>query len=120
MSTQRVPPSSTNTFLETSSFSSQSSSLPLWERLSRWASENKAVIYTIAGVAVVISGAGAVYYLSDSRKSGSNDASEGTKRTSKRDRRKVKKEKGKEEQTDFASNQPAQRDEQGAFYPKLL
>ena len=35
----------------------------LWDRVSSWASENKAVVYTIAGVAVVVTGAGAVYYL---------------------------------------------------------
>jgi hypothetical protein len=38
----------------------------LWDRLSNWVSENKAVVYTIAGVAVVVTGAGVVYYLSDS------------------------------------------------------
>ena len=31
-------------------------------------SENKAVAYTIAGTAVVVSGAGVVYYLSDANK----------------------------------------------------
>lgn len=37
-----------------------------WDRISNWVSENKAVVYTIAGVAVVATGAGVVYYLSDS------------------------------------------------------
>lgn len=35
----------------------------VWDRLTNWASENKALVYTIAGVAVVVSGAGVVYYL---------------------------------------------------------
>jgi import receptor subunit TOM70 len=35
----------------------------LWDRVSTWVSEHKAVVYTIAGVAVVITGAGAVYYI---------------------------------------------------------
>ena len=35
----------------------------LWDRISTWASENKAVVYTIAGVAVVVTGAGVAYYL---------------------------------------------------------
>ena len=35
----------------------------LLDRISTWVSENKAVVYTIAGVAVVVTGAGAVYYL---------------------------------------------------------
>jgi import receptor subunit TOM70 len=37
-----------------------------WSRITTWASENKAIVYTIAGVAVVITGAGAVYYLNTS------------------------------------------------------
>ncbi|KAL8742767.1 MAG: hypothetical protein Q9190_004802 [Brigantiaea leucoxantha] len=44
---------------------SQSSSLPLWDRLSKWASENRVIVYTIAGVAVVVTGAGVVYYSSE-------------------------------------------------------
>lgn len=35
----------------------------LWDSFSTWASENKAVVYTVAGVAVVVTGAGLVYYL---------------------------------------------------------
>jgi mitochondrial import receptor subunit TOM70 len=34
-----------------------------WDRVSTWVSENKAIVYTIAGVAVVVTGAGAVYYI---------------------------------------------------------
>ena len=86
--------SSPNTNLETSSLSSDPSSLPVWDRLSTWASENKAVVYTIAGVAVIVSGAGVAYYLSDSRKS--TAAGEEKKRLSKKERRKAKQEKDKE------------------------
>ncbi len=35
----------------------------LWDRISTWVSENKAVVYTIAGVAVVVTTAGVVYYV---------------------------------------------------------
>lgn len=35
----------------------------VWDRFTNWASENKALVYTIAGVAVVVTGAGVVYYL---------------------------------------------------------
>ena len=82
-----------NTALDTTSFSSPSSSLPLWDRLTTWASENKAVVYTIAGVAVVVSGAGVIYYLSDSRKDIKSEGTEEKKRASKKERRKAKKEK---------------------------
>jgi import receptor subunit TOM70 len=37
----------------------------VWDRISTWASENKAVVYTIAGVAIVVTGAGVAYYLTD-------------------------------------------------------
>ena len=68
------------------------SSQPLWDRLSRWASEHKAVVYTIAGVAVVITGASVVYYSSSSRKRGDSETDE-KKRASKKERRKAKREK---------------------------
>ncbi|KAI1641432.1 import receptor [Biscogniauxia mediterranea] len=41
----------------------------VWDRITNWASENKALVYTIAGVAVVVTGAGVVYYINDSSKS---------------------------------------------------
>lgn len=95
MSAQPVPiTTAPNTALVTSSLSSQTSSLPLWDRLSIWASENKAVVYTIAGVAAVVSGAGVVYYLSDSRRGSEECVAEEKKKASKKERRKAKKEKG--------------------------
>ena len=98
MSSEPVPlPSTPNTALDTSSLSSQSPSLPLWDRLSTWASENKAVVYTIAGVAVVISGAGVVYYLSDSRKAPKDGLVEQEKKSSKKAKRKAKKDKTQSE-----------------------
>ncbi|XXH03509.1 hypothetical protein Hte_009914 [Hypoxylon texense] len=39
----------------------------VWDRFTNWASENKALVYTIAGVAVVVTSAGVVYYLNDSK-----------------------------------------------------
>ena len=72
---------------------SESASAPpssLWDRITTWASENKAIVYTIAGTAVVVTGAGAVYYLTDSRRSqGSSSPSE--KKKSKKERRNEKK-----------------------------
>lgn len=46
--------------------SSSTAQTSVWDRISTWASENKAVVYTIAGVAVVVTGAGVAYYLTDS------------------------------------------------------
>ncbi|EGS18265.1 mitochondrial import receptor subunit-like protein [Thermochaetoides thermophila DSM 1495] len=57
----------------------------LWDRISTWVSEHKAVVYTIAGVAVVITTAGAVYYIRSAP-----DEQETTPRPSKKERRKRK------------------------------
>ncbi|KAL2152614.1 hypothetical protein VTH82DRAFT_5798 [Thermothelomyces myriococcoides] len=55
--------------LATSPLGTPSTPLPadasLWDRISTWVSEHKAVVYTIAGVAVVVTTAGAVYYVSN-------------------------------------------------------
>ena len=93
MPAEPVPLSSAQTALD-SSLSSQSTSLPLWDRLTIWASENKTIVYTIAGVAVVITGAGVVYYASSPRDSREAVPDE-KKRASKKERRKAKKEKEK-------------------------
>jgi len=89
MSVQSVPiPPARSTTLDTPSISFDAPPTSVWDRLSTWASENKALVYTIAGVAVVVTGAGAVYYLTDSRKSA---VAEEKRRASKKERRKAKK-----------------------------
>ncbi|TGJ85157.1 hypothetical protein E0Z10_g3574 [Xylaria hypoxylon] len=58
----------------------------VWDRFTDWASENKALVYTIAGVAVVVTGAGVVYYLNgDAKPKGSTQP-----KLSKKERRKKK------------------------------
>jgi hypothetical protein len=76
--------------------SAPAGSSSFWDRLSRWASENKAVVYTIAGVTVVATGAGIYYYSSASKE---EDAGAADKKRAKRDKRKAKKsdEKAKED-----------------------
>jgi mitochondrial import receptor subunit TOM70 len=49
-----------------SSASQAASQSGLWDRISTWASEHKAVVYTVAGVAIVVTGAGVAYYLTES------------------------------------------------------
>lgn len=68
-----------------------SSSPSVWDRISSWASENKALVYTIAGVAVVVTSAGVVYYLSDTGRPTQVSGQSGEKRKSKKERRKEKK-----------------------------
>lgn len=85
--------------LDTSGLSSSSSST-LWERISTWASENKAIVYTVAGVAVVATGAGVVYYLSDSSRGGKATPVVEEKRKSKKERRKEKKKNDQEKKSD--------------------
>ena len=83
--------------LDISSLPSQSPPASFWDRLSTWASENKALVYTITGVAIVVTGAGVAYYLTDSRRASATSAADGKRKTSKKERRKAKKEKEKEE-----------------------
>lgn len=67
-----------------------SSSAPsFFERISSWASRNKATVYTIAGITLVATAAG-IYYYSDTQGLSGNEGS-AAKRKSKKDRRKGKK-----------------------------
>ncbi|KAL8653553.1 MAG: hypothetical protein Q9210_002035 [Variospora velana] len=108
MSGERIPaPFAPNTALDTSSLSSQSSLLPLWDRLSSWAAENKATVYTIAGIAIVVTGAGIVYYRSDSRTGEDSGAeADARKKASKKERRKAKKDKEKDQAQPESKNVP--------------
>ncbi|KAI1162830.1 mitochondrial import receptor subunit tom-70 [Nemania serpens] len=58
----------------------------VWDRFTNWASDNKALVYTIAGVAVVATGAGVVFYLNGDAKS----KAPSTPKLSKKERRKRK------------------------------
>lgn len=63
----------------------------LWDRLSHWASENKGVVYSIAGITLVAGAGGAVYYFShaDGRDGRATD-SQATKRRRQRERKRAK------------------------------
>lgn len=82
-------PVSARAFRSVNAESSAASSQSFWNRFSNWASEHKAIVYTIAGAAVVITGAGLVYYLKDS----SQEQISNERRASKKERRRAKKEK---------------------------
>lgn len=60
------PTTPTPTIIPVSVASSTSQSSSVWDRITTWASDNKAVVYTVAGVAVVVTGAGVAYYLTES------------------------------------------------------
>lgn len=80
--------------INTASSAGQSSPSSLWDRLTTWASENKVVVYTVAGTAVVVTGAGVVYYLSTSKNPSGGASISAEKRKSKKERRKEKKAAG--------------------------
>ena len=56
------------------------------------------MVYTIAGVAIVATGAGAAYYVSNSGRHSIDAAGQENKRLSKKERRKAKQEKEKEKE----------------------
>ena len=119
MSGQSLPiPPARSPVLDTSSISSPSSSSSFWDRVLTWANENKAVVYTIAGVAVVVTGAGVVYYLTDSRKDSKTEAADEKRKASKKERRKAKKEK---EQTDTEKvTAPVAKEAPGKYFHLIL
>ena len=79
-------------------------------------------MYTIAGVAVVISGAGVVYYLSDSRQNARSGASDEVRKASKKERRRAKKEKERSQEGSDAGityDQPPRPTEKGMIHVVL-
>jgi len=82
--------SSPSTVQDTTALPSQS----VWDRISAWASEHKAVVYTVAGVTLVATAAGVYYYVSSAPKKdgGAEEGSSTVKRKAKKDRRKARKE----------------------------
>ncbi|KAJ5266855.1 TOM (translocase of outer membrane) complex component [Penicillium angulare] len=87
-----LPTPAQNVVLDTATLPPSGSS-SVWDRVSKWVSENKALVYTIAGVAVVVTSAGVVYYLSDSSKPASSPAPKKTKSQKQREKKKAKEEK---------------------------
>ncbi|KUJ11823.1 mitochondrial precursor protein-like protein import receptor tom70 [Mollisia scopiformis] len=84
-------------------FASSTPPSSVWDRISTWASENKAVVYTIAGVAIVVTGAGVAYYLTDSKPPISKDS---PKKSSKKEKRRKKEEEKKSADVEKAEPKP--------------
>lgn len=76
--------------LNTSNLGTADSS-SLWDRISSWASENKGVVYTIAGITLVVTVGGVVYYVNDSSKPKEASGPPSKKNQAKKARRKAKK-----------------------------
>ena len=90
MSAEQIPvasPPSSPTSIDTASAGASS----FWDRISQWASEHKAVVYTVAGVTVVATGAGIYYYASAPRNGASSGSAASEKKKAKKDKRKGKK-----------------------------
>jgi len=65
-------------------------SASLWSRFTSWAAEHKTVVYTIAGVTLIVTSAGVVYYLSGPSASSSHEKASSEKRKSKKSSKKAK------------------------------
>ncbi len=85
----------------------------MWDRVSTWVSENKAVVYTVGAVAVVVTGAGVVYYLSQPNRDLNGQDGSGTatdeKRKSKKERRKAKRQGDEARNEDTTTHDVAAR-----------
>ncbi|KAJ5336361.1 hypothetical protein MYU51_012275 [Penicillium brevicompactum] len=97
-----------NVVLDTSKLTEQSSA-SVWDRITNWVSENKAVVYTIAGVAVVVTGAGVVYYLNDN-----NNKAPSVPKKSKKQRRTEKKKAEEEKKTASVQEESPKKTEEPA------
>lgn len=91
----------------------------VWDRISNWASENKGVVYTVAGLTLVVSAGGVIYYLSDDKKDRASppSSSKRKKRGGKKAKDRAEKEAAKETEQEAkvepkkASVAPAAEDE---------
>ena len=89
MSAEQIPVgTSSSSPISVDSTSVGSSSF--WDRITDWASEHKAVVYTIAGITVVATGAG-IYYYTSAPRNGTTGGAASEKRKAKKDKRKAKK-----------------------------
>jgi import receptor subunit TOM70 len=80
----------------------------LWDRLSSWAAENKGVVYTIAGVTLVVGAGGAIYYMSSDSQQDANIAAS-NKRKKQRDRKRTKERSEKTTAADEAPSTEAKK-----------
>ncbi|KAL1961454.1 hypothetical protein VTO42DRAFT_182 [Malbranchea cinnamomea] len=74
-----------------------SSSPGVWDRITKWASENKALVYTIAGAAIVVTSAGAVYYFSGPGRTSAPAAQQPPEKKKSKKQRRLEKKQAEEE-----------------------
>ena len=98
---ESIPISPQPILISSPTFINSTASDSLWDRISNWASEHKAVVYTVAGVTLVVTGAGVYYYLS-ADKSQQQAPSTSVKKKSK-NRKKSKKDDETASKTDASS-----------------
>ncbi|RJE22672.1 import receptor [Aspergillus sclerotialis] len=112
-----LPQPPKNVVVDTASLPASSSS-SVWDRISKWVSENKALVYTIAGVAVVVTSAGVVYYLSDSSRTGQVPPPS-DKKKSKNQRRKEKKKAEEEKKAKVEDEKSSKKAEESEELPEV-
>ncbi|OJJ82481.1 putative mitochondrial outer membrane translocase receptor (TOM70) [Aspergillus glaucus CBS 516.65] len=113
---------SKNVVVDTTSLP-ESTTSGVWDRISKWVSENKALVYTIAGVAVVVTSAGVVYYLSDSsspaKTATASAAATEKKKTKNQKRREKKKAEEKAKSASVPDEQTAKKEEPFEDIPEV-
>lgn len=90
------PPGST--FAPVTSASASATASPgVWDRITKWASENKALVYTVAGAAIVVTSAGAVYYFSGPKTTAQSSEKKKSKKQRRAEKKRAEEEKNKPE-----------------------
>ncbi|KAG9695442.1 hypothetical protein KCU95_g4827, partial [Aureobasidium melanogenum] len=71
----------------------------VWDRITTWASEHKAAVYTIAGVTLVATGAGIYYYTSESAPTPQDLEAAAEKKRARKENKKAKKNAQREQKS---------------------
>ncbi|KAI4746873.1 hypothetical protein E4T50_02799 [Aureobasidium sp. EXF-12298] len=71
----------------------------VWDRITTWASEHKAAVYTIAGVTLVATGAGIYYYTSESAPTPQDLEAAAEKKKARKENKKAKKNAQREQKS---------------------
>ncbi|THW67171.1 hypothetical protein D6D20_00735 [Aureobasidium pullulans] len=81
----------------------------LWDRITGWASEHKAAVYTIAGVTLVATGAGIYYYTSESAPTPQDLEAAAEKKKARKENKKAKKTAQKEQKSPTPETKPQEK-----------
>ena len=88
------------------SFTKLEPSSSFYDRITTWASEHKAAVYTIAGITLVATGAGIYYYTSESAPTPQDLEAAAEKKKARKENKKAKKNAQREQKSPPPESKP--------------